>query len=55
MRHALRSVGASAKFTGSGGALVVLCNGGAQQAEQLRLKAEAEGYTLEELRVAAPY
>jgi glucuronokinase len=31
-----RSVGAAAKFTGSGGAIVALCPNGVQQEEQLQ-------------------
>eukprot|EP00198_Chlamydomonas_reinhardtii_P010397 XP_001699734.1 predicted protein [Chlamydomonas reinhardtii] len=41
-----KSVGAGVNFTGSGGAVVVFCKDGPQQAEALRAAAEAEGFTL---------
>ncbi|KAG2493174.1 hypothetical protein HYH03_008596 [Edaphochlamys debaryana] len=43
-----KSAGAGVNFTGSGGATVVFCPRGRQQAEELRAAAEAEGFVLVE-------
>ncbi|KXZ48707.1 hypothetical protein GPECTOR_26g610 [Gonium pectorale] len=51
MLELARSVGAGANFSGSGGAVVVLCPGGQAQAEALRAAAEAEGFTLLPVRL----
>lgn len=54
MVEVARSVGAAAKFTGSGGAVVVLCLGGEEQVVRLREGCEKEGFVLEEVLVAGP-
>jgi glucuronokinase len=41
-----RSVGAAAKFTGSGGAAVVFCPGGAAQVHEMVAACEAKGFTV---------
>ncbi|GFR46070.1 hypothetical protein Agub_g7499 [Astrephomene gubernaculifera] len=46
-----RSVGAGVNFSGSGGAVVVLCPGGRQQAAALAQAAEGEGFVLEPVRL----
>ena len=49
--RAVRSVGAACNFTGSGGALVVLCPEGAEQEAALADACASAGLGLEELRV----
>ncbi|KAG2454510.1 hypothetical protein HYH02_000357 [Chlamydomonas schloesseri] len=46
-----KSVGAGVNFTGSGGAVVVFCKDGLEQAAALRVAAEAEGFTLVPVQV----
>ncbi|CAL8464332.1 g3867 [Coccomyxa elongata] len=46
-----RSVGAAAKFTGSGGAIVAFCPDGREQEEKLRAACEVEGFVFEEVRI----
>lgn len=45
------SVGAAAKLTGSGGAVVALCPGGPQQADRLHEACAARGIACEAVRV----
>lgn len=47
-----QSIGCAAKFTGSGGAAVVLCPQGQGQADQLRHMCSQEGFVLVEVEVA---
>lgn len=47
-----RSVGAAAKFTGSGGAVVAFCPDGAEQVERLSAVCDKKGYILVPIRVA---
>ncbi|KAI8471038.1 MAG: ribosomal protein S5 domain 2-type protein [Monoraphidium minutum] len=54
MVAAARSVGAAAKFTGSGGAVVALCPQGEGQEALLKDICAAEGFVIEEIRVAPP-
>mmetsp|Transcript_67077 Transcript_67077/g.212298 ORF Transcript_67077/g.212298 Transcript_67077/m.212298 type:complete len:340 (-) Transcript_67077:165-1184(-) len=49
-----RSVGAAAKFTGSGGAIVALCPEGDMQAERLKAACGEAGFTIVPVRVAPP-
>ena len=41
-----RSLGCAAKFTGSGGAVVVLCPDGQAQAGKLKVQASAAGFSV---------
>eukprot|EP00897_Mesotaenium_endlicherianum_P003906 jgi/Mesen1/3543/ME000198S02745 len=52
MVEAARSVGAAAKFTGSGGAVVTLCLQGPAQVDDLKHACEAAGFTLVPAHVA---
>lgn len=47
-----RSVGAAAKFTGSGGAVVVYCPAGEEQEVRLQAACDAAGFTLVKAQVA---
>ena len=47
-----RSVGAAAKFTGSGGAAIVLCPGGQEQVVKLSHVATREGFSIVEVQIA---
>lgn len=49
-----RSVGAAAKFTGSGGAIVVLCLEGSAQAQQLQQFCSQEGFVMIKVNVGPP-
>ena len=51
MIETARGVGARAKFTGSGGAIVAMCPDGEEQAERLKSACAGKGYVVE--RVAA--
>lgn len=46
-----RAFGAAAKFTGSGGAALVLCPQGYPQARAIASAAEVEGFCMEEVRI----
>lgn len=52
MVEVARSVGASSKFTGSGGAVVALCPDGDSQVEHLRKACEAAGFVVQQVKVA---
>ena len=52
MIAAARSVGAAAKFTGSGGAVVALCPAGEAQEAALRAACAAAGFECVEVDVA---
>ncbi|KIY91961.1 hypothetical protein MNEG_16002 [Monoraphidium neglectum] len=54
MINAARSVGAAAKFTGSGGAIVAFCPMGEEQEVLLQDICAAEGFTVVEVQVAPP-
>lgn len=47
-----RSVGAAAKFCGSGGAIVTFCPGGDEQAVRLKEAMSSAGFCCEPVRVA---
>lgn len=47
-----RSVGAAAKFTGSGGAVVAFCPEGSDQVKRLSEACEKKGFTLIPIQVA---
>ena len=47
-----RSVGAAAKFTGSGGCVIVLCPEGQDQAQRLKDLAVQEGFSVVEAQIA---
>ena len=53
MIEVCRSVGAAAKFTGSGGAAVVLCSTGEQKAN-LKSACDNEQFTVLDVKVATP-
>lgn len=46
MINLARSLGCAAKFTGSGGAVLVLCPHGQDQADKLKALASKAGFTL---------
>lgn len=49
-----RSVGAAAKFTGSGGAIVVFCPEGTSQAKQLQSLCSKEGFMMVKVAIGPP-
>ncbi|EFJ46428.1 hypothetical protein VOLCADRAFT_105558 [Volvox carteri f. nagariensis] len=50
-KYVMGSVGAGVNYTGSGGAVVVFCPSGEEQAAALREKGAEEGFTLDRVRV----
>ena len=52
MVEVARSVGASSKFTGSGGAVVALCPDGDSQVELLRKACQEAGFAVQQVKVA---
>ncbi|XP_039810694.1 glucuronokinase 1-like isoform X3 [Panicum virgatum] len=52
MVEVARSVGASSKFTGSGGAVVALCPDGEAQAELLHKACQEAGFVVQKIKVA---
>ncbi|KAJ3680843.1 hypothetical protein LUZ60_015332 [Juncus effusus] len=50
-----RSVGAAAKFTGSGGAVVAFCPNGTDQANRLELACKKDGFALERVKVVGSF
>lgn len=52
MVEVARSVGASSKFTGSGGAVVVLCPDGEAQVELLHRACQEAGFVVQQIIVA---
>ncbi|XP_039847347.1 glucuronokinase 1-like isoform X4 [Panicum virgatum] len=52
MVEVARSVGASSKFTGSGGAVVALCPDGEAQAELLHKACQESGFVVQQIKVA---
>ncbi|KAL6591681.1 hypothetical protein ACP70R_049753 [Stipagrostis hirtigluma subsp. patula] len=52
MVEVARSVGASSKFTGSGGAVVVLCPDGDAQVELLNKACQEAGFVVQQIKVA---
>lgn len=51
MVEVARSVGASSKFTGSGGAVVVLCPDGDAQVELLHKACQEAGFVIQKIKV----
>ncbi|XP_047330949.1 glucuronokinase 1-like [Impatiens glandulifera] len=54
MVEVCRRLGAASKFTGSGGAVVVLCNDGPSQVNRLEDECRKIGFVLEKVRVSQP-
>ena len=54
MVNLAESVGAAGKFTGSGGAIVVYCPRGQEQAKDLETKCVEKGYAFVKVKVAEP-
>jgi glucuronokinase len=52
MVEVARSVGASSKFTGSGGAVVVLCSDGDAQVELLYKACQEAGFVIQKIEVS---
>ena len=52
MVEVARSLGASSKFTGSGGAVVALCPDGEAQAELLHKACQEAGFVVQQIKVA---
>lgn len=55
MVETARSVGAAAKFTGSGGAIVALCPEGHEQIERLLHACKQKGYQVVEIAVGESF